>query len=363
MSAEMSAGTAEGTKTTSRVRSQMHTGVTTSAKSQMQTTTSTSAKTSTSSTTSMRSTTALQAKSGLGVGGGPLGKIVELLGGMQSKAIAAGETQMGIFEELQSWCEKEAIELKHEIKNAKKAMIGSKAKKETAEANIELHSAKINELTTAINSAEEELAQATANRKKARANFERKEKELEDTVDTLHRAKKVLVKHLSENNASQGMVMSAALLQRGGKSAIDSNIAQVEQALASIVHANYVSLENKQLIASLLQQDARDGQEPGITQGPGQAAYKQSSTGEGGIVAIFSDLEDKAQTTLTQVRTDEQQSLSKFQLLELASDTEIKSMNEQLEETKKSRSRSEENKASSSKETAVYGEAASESEY
>merc|ERR1719321_775727 len=106
--------------------------------------------------------------------------------------------------------------------------------------------------------------------------------------------------------------------------------------LRKVVEASWVSAHQKSVLTSLLQ--ARDGDEDEQPQGSGMAYESQSS----GILATISDMQEKAEASLSSTRKDEMEAAHAFAMLKQGLEDEIKVNKKQLGEATLTRSTTEE---------------------
>merc|ERR1719161_3364013 len=101
----------------------------------------------------------------------PVGKVIELLTGLETKISEEGAAAKKAFSEFSEWCEAEAKNFQFEIKTSKAEIEELKAtiEKETGVSNS--LSTKIDELAASITTSESDLKAATELRAKEAANF------------------------------------------------------------------------------------------------------------------------------------------------------------------------------------------------
>merc|ERR550514_1366091 len=114
----------------------------------------------------------------------------------------------------------------------------------------------------------------------------------------------------------------------------------VVQALSAMISAEAISSTDGEKLTALVQQRSKDEEEDAGA--PAAAVYESSS---GGIVGVLNDLLEKANTELEGARNTEQASLQNYEMLKQSLTDEIKFANKELDEAKKSKSESEEGKA------------------
>merc|ERR1719446_1140161 len=170
---------------------------------------------------------------------------------------------------------------------------------------------------------EADLKAATEIRNKEQAVFAEEEKDLVETIDTLERAVGIIEKEMKGGGA--------AMLQSSGS---------VVQALEVMVKAQSLSsAEGARLTALVQDKQESDDDDSGA---PQAAAYSSSS---GGVVDTLNDLLEKAQTQLDTLRAKEEADIQNFEMLQQSLTDEIKFANKEMDSAKKSKSESEEGKA------------------
>merc|ERR1719313_1222193 len=168
-----------------------------------------------------------------------------MIGDLQAKIIAEGNDAQKVYDEFAEFCEDRSKELGFEIKTGKaevKELEAAIADEAAKQASL---NAKIEEVSAAIATDEQDLKAAGEIRAKEQAAFEAEEKELVDVIGTLERAIGILEKELSKG-ASMMQLKSAT---------------NVVQALAVMVDASSLSTEDASKLTAFLQnlQGAEDG--------------------------------------------------------------------------------------------------------
>merc|ERR1719321_1442680 len=114
----------------------------------------------------------------------------------------------------------------------------------------------------------------------------------------------------------------------------------VAGGLSKIVEASWVNAHQKQVIQSLLQQQAADGDEDLSLQPQATtAAYASQSSG---ILDTIADMQGKAEESLSSTRKDEMEAAHAYALLKQGLEDEIKVAQKQLSEATLTRSTTEE---------------------
>jgi len=275
---------------------------------------------------------------------GPIQKVIQLVDELQAKVIAEGDSSQVAYEEFVDWCGKQAIETKHAIEDATESRETLTATIETAAANVEELSAEIADLTGSISRQEAEYAEAQANRKAEHEDFLARDANLGETVSMLTRASAVLEKNLKASK----------------QEAVQEALVKLTSTLTTVVDSSFVSLQDKNLVESLLQkvddsnpkddidvsllQDAKEQPVASLAQQPqaSQVAYEGSS---GAILQTLEDLREKAETSRAASQKEEMQTAHAFNLYEQSTKAEIGAQEEQLETAKKRLNKNQETKA------------------
>merc|ERR1719183_1672865 len=125
----------------------------------------------------------------------------------------------------------------------------------------------------------------------------------------------------------------------------------VTQALAAMVQAQSLpAADGKKLTALVQATQSSDDDDSGA---PDPSVYESSS---GGVLGVLNDLLDKSQTELEEARTKEKTDLQNFEMLKQSLVDEIKFANKEMDEAKKSKSASEESKATAEGDLSVTTE-------
>ena len=254
----------------------------------------------------------------------PIAKIITMIGDLETKIIGEGEAVQKTYAEFAEWCETESRNVQYEIKTGKAQVADLSAAIDKEAANIVAQDATIGELAGSIATDEADLKAATEIRAKEQAVFSAEEKDLVETIDTLERAVGIIEKELKGG-------ASMMQLQASGS---------VVQALEVMVKAQTLSTaEGAKLTALVQDKQESDDDDAGA---PQAAAYESQS---GGVVDVLNDLLEKAQTQLDTARTKEEADVQNFEMLQQSLKDEIKFANKEMAEAKKSKSASEEAKA------------------
>merc|ERR1719182_859765 len=176
----------------------------------------------------------------------PIEKVLQMISDLQAKIIGEGNDAQKVYDEFSEFCEDRSKELGCEIKTGKAQVKDLEAVIEKEAATQESLNAKIDELSAAIATDEQDLKAATAIRDKEQKAFEAEEKELVDVIGTLERAIGILEKELSKTGAASMVQLQSA--------------SSVAQALAVMVEATSLSSADATKLTALLQnsQDSED---------------------------------------------------------------------------------------------------------
>merc|ERR1719321_1484902 len=253
----------------------------------------------------------------------PIAKIIQMIGDLETKVIAEGEECQKTYEDFSEWCEETAKNLQFEIKTGKNEVASLKATIDEESANIAKQTSTIEELAGAIATDEADLKAATEIRDKENTDFTAQEKDLVETIDIVERAIGIIEKEM-----------------KGGAAMVQLKKAtNVVDALKAMVDAQSLTAADSKKLTALVQSSSDDDSEGA----PDPAAYENQS---GGVVGVLNDLLEKAQGELDAARTKEQADLNNFQMLHQSLTDEVKFPNKEMDEAKKSKSESEESKAS-----------------
>jgi len=245
----------------------------------------------------------------------PIGKVLEMISDLQAKVIGEGEASHAVFAEFSEWCEDRARELGFEIKTAEAEVAELKASVEKETANIEMFSAKVEDLAGELAKDTADLKAATTIREKEQADFEAEEGELMEIVDTLKRAISILEREMAKAGG-------AALVQL-------KNTASVTQALSVMVRASLLSSTDASKLSGLLQTMNSDDDDSGA---PAASTYEGHS---GGIIDALSDLLEKAEKQLDGLRKAETANVQSFEMLKQGLADEIKNGDKDMDDAKK----------------------------
>jgi len=257
----------------------------------------------------------------------PLGKVLELMDGLNAKITKEGEEEAKAFKEYFEWCDDSAANLHNEIKTGANKQEDLEAEIAKAGAQIEACNGKIEDLSAAISADEKELKEATAIREKEVTTFESAEKELVEAIDSLDRAIGILQKEMNNNPASLAQIDT-------------SNLDNMIKSLGAIIDAASFSARDQKNLAALVQ--SQQGSEDEEMGAPAAAVYKSHS---GGIFDILEDMKEKAENQLGELRKAESTTKHNYNMLKQSLEDQINADSTDMTEEKSLKAATEEAKA------------------
>merc|ERR1719298_269225 len=111
------------------------------------------------------------------------------------------------------------------------------------------------------------------------------------------------------------------------------------QALKTLLDATSISTSDKKGLVAFVQSQQGDEDDMGELGAPEPAAYKSKN---GGIVDVLTDMKEKADTELADLRKAEQTNQHNFDLLKLAITDAVNANQKELDENKASKAEGEE---------------------
>merc|ERR1719359_613239 len=121
---------------------------------------------------------------------------------------------------------------------------------------------------------------------------------------------------------------------------------QYTMALSKIIESNWVKSQDKAKVQALLQSSQGDED---LSLQPQASAAAYSSQG-GGILDTIKDMKEKAESTLSDARTEEMKAAHAFALTKQALETELATMKKRMSEATTEKSGLEESKAAAEEE-------------
>jgi len=232
----------------------------------------------------------------------PIGKIVGMLKEMKGQVQAEGEVQQDQFNKYGDWCASQKQELSYLIEKATSERDAAAATNEQGKADAGASSADKEDAIAKLNKASAELAEQKKLRSSQKKNFNEAETELEDSLDTLKRAVRILSR---VGKSSPGVAMQQ----------LKEAMTQVSSGLAVVVNAAFLDTQSKKKLQSLLEDD--DDLPSGA---PSGASYESHSTG---IIDTLVDLKNQAETQLTSLRKEEMSNKHSFEMLQQGLNNDI----------------------------------------
>merc|ERR1719281_276951 len=257
----------------------------------------------------------------------PIEKVIEMLSELQQKIIKEGEAAQKLYDEFAEWCEEESKNLQYEIKTGKAEAEELTATIDKAVSDIKALDEKIEELAGTIGTAEADLKAATAIRDKEHADFLTEEADMVDIIDTLERAIGILEREMAKHGAAFVQLQNAK---------------SIADALRVMVDASTISIEDSKRLTAFVQsqqQNTDDDEELGA---PDPTVYKSKS---GSIVDVMTDILEKAESELADLRKKESNSQHNYDLLKQELDDSIKFGGKELDKAKKDQAAAAETKA------------------
>jgi len=258
----------------------------------------------------------------------PVQKVIQLLDELKGKVESDLANEEKLMEEYTSWCDEEANEKEDAITSSKRTIGDLMATIEDSKATIGTLTSSIDDLTSKISSDEKDLASATEIRDSEHKVFIAAEKELADTVDSLERAMMTLKNNLG-------------LLQTGR---VKQALGTMATSLSKIVEASWVNSHQKAMLTSLLQtgsEDSDSDEDLSLSAQP-QGTVVAYESASGGILDTLSDMQEKAEESLSSTRKDEMEAAHAFALLKQGLEDGIAVAKKQLGESTLTRSTTEE---------------------
>merc|ERR1719240_1977562 len=262
----------------------------------------------------------------------PVANVIELLDELTGKVkgdLAAEETMM---EEYSKWCDSESNGKEDAITSHKRTIGDLEAEIADATARISELGTEVEELAGKISGAESDLKNATKLRDEEKAAFSASESELVDTVDSLERALVVLKRG------------QTSFLQARDQDTMN----KLTMSLSKIIEANWVNKEDKAAVQALLQSSSGDED---LSLQPQAAVSGYQSQGSG-ILDTISDMKEKAESTLSDVRTAEMKAAHEYEMQMSTMKKRMSTMKKRMSEATTEKSGLEEAKSSAEEELA-----------
>jgi hypothetical protein len=271
----------------------------------------------------------------------PISKVIELLSALEAKIMKDGENEAKAYKDFFEWCDDAAKENGFLLKTetAKKEKLESTIAK--AKSDIEVAEELIASLSATISEDEADLKAATTIREKEAKSFAGEEAELMSASDMLGRAITIIEREMK----------GSALIQANVE-----NLNGLVHGLQAVLDATSISTSDKKGLLAFVQsqQSDEDDMELGA---PDPAVYKSKS---GGIVDVLTDMKEKADTELSDLRKAEKTNEHNFQLLKLSIEDAIKANKHELDENQAAKAEASETLAAAEGELALTVKALAE---
>jgi len=284
---------------------------------------------------------ALLAAPALADNANPISKVIELLSALEAKIMKDGENEAKAYKDFFEWCDNAARENGFLLKTetAKKEKLESTIGK--AKSDIEEAEENIASLSATIAEDEADLAAATTIREKEAKSFAGEEAELMSASDMLGRAITIIEREMK----------GSALIQANVE-----NLNGLVHGLQAVLDATSISTSDKKGLLAFVQnqQGEDDDSELGA---PDPAVYKSKS---GGIVDVLTDMKEKADTELSDLRKAEKTNAHNFDLLKLSITDTITANKKELDENQAAKAEAAETLAAAEGELAITEKALAE---
>jgi len=212
-----------------------------------------------------------------------------------------------------------------------------------AKSEIEDAEEMISELSATISEDEADLTAATAIRAKEHKSFTAEEAELMAATDMLGRAITIIEREMKGSSFIQTKLNF-------------HNLNGWVQALKTLLDATSISTADKKDLVAFVQ--SQQGEDDDAESGaPDPAAYESKS---GGIVDVLTDMKEKADAQLAELRKVEKTDAHNFDLLKISIDDALAANNKELDENKAAKAEAEELLAATNGELDITNKALAE---
>jgi hypothetical protein len=265
----------------------------------------------------------------------PVTKVVQLLGDLEAKVTAEGVAEEKAFQTFSAWCTDASRNTGFQIKTATSDKEALEATIVKATNDVGVATSKISDLASAIQSDEADLKAAATIRAKEKQDFGVAEAELVEAISTLDRAIAII---------ERKMHSEPALLQK-----VDSgNFQAMLHAIDTVIDAAALSSTDGKRLTALVQN--KQSEDDGELGAPAAAVYKTHSMS---IVNVLEDLQEKAESQLSDLRKAEMNQGHNFGLLKQSIEDQVGADSKDLEETKSGKAAAQETKAEAQGDLAV----------
>jgi len=256
----------------------------------------------------------------------PMMKVLEMISDLQKKMIAESEESLALYNANVDWCRRRSVEMNMELKSDKSENEDLTAGRTEEKAKIESMDMKVEEGAQELSAEEADLKQVKQEFKMEGLIAKEQEEHLMDMIKMLDQAHQTLEREKDKGGASMLELKSASSLT---------------QALSIMVQASLCSSEDAQAVATLARaaNDAESADMDVEVSPPEASAYMSNS---GGIVQTLSDLKDKAQKQLDEVRAGLIRQKSEFDVQQTTLQNAMAYSEADVQKSKRQKGKSEE---------------------
>merc|ERR1719379_1560121 len=244
----------------------------------------------------------------------PVQKVIELLEDNKVKItndLAAEEKEMG---EYAAFCDTESSEKGYAVQTADRKILDLGATIEGCETKIPGLEDEVATLGSDVASKNKQLYEAAEVRKKEKADFDASEKELVVAIDQLTRAVTIIKR---ETGAASFAQLSDAAKEQSHKGL---NLAL--KVLSKIIDSDRISLGSRRSLEGLMQTGSFTKDDDFQFQPQAKEVVYESKSG--GIIGKIEEMKEKAEETLTDLRSTEMKAQQDFNMLEQSLSNGIK---------------------------------------
>lgn len=270
-------------------------------------------------------------------GSSPLQKVVELMTSLQGKVISDGQRSAANYKSYVSWCKDNAFNKKAEISQGVNLKDKLMAKIAKSKSDAEDCTSQIQELSGSITTDEADLKAVTLLRQKEKQDFDSMDKELSSAIETLARARRILVLQTQKVNGST----AKSFLERP----THGMQVFVESLKELVVAAKAIDSEDRAMLTTLIQ--AQEGTNGTVQAASGDedsdserdesdyTAVFQHPKATGTVLDALDDLRDKLEDSLTETRSRESTARHNYEKLKQHLQNKVRVQTAELNEAKK----------------------------
>merc|ERR1719156_109430 len=250
----------------------------------------------------------------------PVQKVIELLEDNKVKItndLAAEEKAMGEYAE---FCDSESSEKGYAVETADRKILDLGGTIEGCETKIPGLEDEVATLGSDVASKNKQLYEAGEVRKKEKADFDASEKELVTAIDQLTRAVTIIKR---ETGAA-----SFAQLSDKAKESSNKGLELALKVLSKIIDSDRISLGSRRSLEGLMQTGAFTTDNEFQFQPQAKEVVYESKSG--GIIGKIEEMKEKAEETLTDLRSTEMKAQQDFNMLEQSLNNGITVANDKI---------------------------------